>query len=302
MTTSILTRRCGEWSRRHLRVVWLLLALWASVGTSTVAAELVAPYVPTVSEDVELMLDIGGVGADDYVIDLGAGDGRIVIGAALRGAVAHGVELTASLIDQSRANAAAAGVADRTAFLHGDIFDADIAHATVIMLFLMPEANLRLRPKLLAELRPGTRVVSNSFDMGDWKADRMVQGRTSGGVLLWIIPANVAGRWRVTVDDPALDGAALSLRIEQHFQEIVPTLEWGARPYAVRDAVLNGKRIAFVAHGRESDDEVRNDVVGFAFNGTVAETGDEMRGYVQLQDDSGTRLARWRAVPDEGGG
>ena len=159
----------------------------------TDAAELVAPYVNTVSEDVELMLDLARVGPDDYLIDLGSGDGRIVIAAAQRGARGHGVELQSALITLATANAGEAGVSDRVRFIEGDIFAADLSGASVVTAYLFPEANLQLRPKLLAELPPGTRVVSNAFHMGDWTPDRREYGRTSGGAMLWIIPAQAGG-------------------------------------------------------------------------------------------------------------
>jgi precorrin-6B methylase 2 len=171
---------------------------WLLVLSIAIAQEepFVAPYVPTVKEDVELMLDVADVQPDDYVIDLGSGDGRIVIAAARRGALGHGVELDPELASLARVNSQEAGVADRVAFEQGDIFEADIDRATVVTLYLFPEANLALRPKLLAELRPGTRVVSNSFHMDDWKPDvHDMSARSSGGILLWIIPARIDGDW-----------------------------------------------------------------------------------------------------------
>ena len=170
--------------RGTLAAVGLMLL----AGTPAYAAELVAPYVNTVPEDVELMLDMAAVGPADYLIDLGSGDGRIVIAAARRGARGHGVELQPELVELANANAKAAGVADRVHFIEGDIFAADLSGATVITLYLFPEANLQLKPKLLAELPPGTRVVSNAFHMGDWQPIKHEYGRTSGGAMLWVIP------------------------------------------------------------------------------------------------------------------
>ena len=163
------------------------LGLMLLAGTPAYSAELVAPYVNTVHEDVELMLDMAEVGPADYLIDLGSGDGRIVIAAARRGARGHGVELQPELVELANANAKAAGVADRVHFIEGDIFAADLSGATVITLYLFPEANLQLKPKLLAELPPGTRVVSNAFHMGDWQPIKHEYGRTSGGAMLWVI-------------------------------------------------------------------------------------------------------------------
>jgi ribosomal protein L11 methylase PrmA len=139
------------------------------------------------------MLKLAGVSRQDVVYDLGSGDGRLVIAAAREfGARAVGVEIEARLVQDSRENALKAGVADRTEFLWQDIFRADIAPATVVALYLSPELNLELRPKLLRELRPGTRIVSHDFDMGDWRPDRTLRakGPTREHVIhLWIVPA-----------------------------------------------------------------------------------------------------------------
>ena len=206
-----------------------LMLMMISIAAPAYAAELVAPYVNTVTEDVALMLEVAAVGPDDYLIDLGAGDGRIVIAAALRGARAHGVELQPQLVALARENAAAAGVADRARFLEGDIFAADLTGATVVTAYLFPEANLALRPKLLAELPPGTRVVSNAFDMGDWQPDRHEYGRTSGGTMLWIIPSRVQGHWQLTLGE-----RRLSLTIDQVYQKIGATLDEAGSRIPVR--------------------------------------------------------------------
>ena len=242
----------------------------------------VAPYVPTVEEDVELMLEVAGVRPDDYVIDLGSGDGRIAIAAARRGALAHGVELDPELVELASANAAESALAERVAFLHGDIFEADIGRATVVTLYLFPEANLMLRPKLLAELRPGTRVVSNSFHMGEWQADvHDTSARSSGGVLLWIVPARIEGEWLLEIDG----GERLSFFVRQQFQEIELrfTGSGAARPSSA--ATLRGERIRF---GGESNG------VRHSFHGRVE--GDVMEGYVQIEREGGSAIAGWRAA------
>lgn len=222
-----------------MRVLPLLLALAALSGH---AAEFVAPYVDTVEEDVELILELAGVGAGDYLIDLGSGDGRFVIGAARRGALAHGVELEPALVERARRNAQAAGVATRTAFLEGDIFEADVSMATVVTIYLFPEANIALRPKLLAELAPGTRLVSNSFHMGDWEPDDRAQGRTSGGALLWVIPADVHGSWALTLGDRS---ARLALR--QRYQRIEADLSVDGARAEVTSAELRGASLTLLA-------------------------------------------------------
>jgi hypothetical protein len=157
-------------------------------------------WVPTTQTLVDAMLDLAKVTADDVVIDLGSGDGRGVITAARRGARAVGIEYEANLVELSRQNAASAGVAARTSFMKADLFDVDLSAATVVTMFLLPELNLRLRPKFL-DLKPGTRIVSNTFGMGDWNAD--ATARIEGGcgdwctALMWIVPAKVAGTWKL---------------------------------------------------------------------------------------------------------
>jgi SAM-dependent methyltransferase len=151
------------------------------------------PYEPTPPEVVRAMLDLADVRAGDVVYDLGCGDGRIVIEAAKRGARGVGIDIDPERIREARANARAAGVLDRVELREGDLFDADVGAATAVMLFLWPHVNLRLRPKLLAELRPGTRVVSHSHDMGDWKPEQTIEvGRAR--LYLWTIPARAAPR------------------------------------------------------------------------------------------------------------
>ena len=255
----------------------LLLAALAQAQTDG----FVAPYVPTVEEDVELMLDVAGVRPDDYVIDLGSGDGRIAIAAARRGAIAHGVELDPELVELARSNAATAGVEERVAFLQGDIFAADIGRATVVTLYLFPDANLMLRPKLLAELRPGTRVVSNSFHMGEWQPDvHDMSARSSGGVLLWIVPARIAGAWELEIDG----GERLTFAVSQRFQEIEVEISDSGSPRAAVAATLTGDRIRFGAEA--ADDRYR-------FDGRV--DGDAMEGYVQIERDGFGTVAGWGA-------
>ena len=152
------------------------------------------PYVPTPQPVVDEMLRLGNVKKGDFVIDLGSGDGRIVISAARdHGARGMGVDLNPERIQEANANAKAAGVTDKVEFRQGDLFEQDLSKADVVTLYLLPTVNEKLKPKLLRELRPGTRVVSHSFDMGDWQPDQTVQveGRT---VYLWIIPGQGQGQ------------------------------------------------------------------------------------------------------------
>ena len=211
-------------------------ALFASVRPAT-GAEFVAPYVNAVQEDVRLMLDLAELRPGDRLIDLGAGDGRIVIEAAQRGIPARGIELDPDLVALARERAEAAGVSDLATFEEGDIFAADLSDATVVTLYLMPDANLALRPKLLRELLPGTRILSLSFTMGDWQPDARAQGRTSGGVLLWRVPANVAGRWQLTVAN-----RHYALRLAQNFQQLHAELTRDGMVLPVQ-AVLEGAEL-----------------------------------------------------------
>jgi SAM-dependent methyltransferase len=192
-------------------------------------------WVPTHEGVVEAMLDIAKVTPADRVIDLGSGDGRTVIAAALRGARAHGLEYNPDMVALARRNAAAAGVTDRATFDEADLFEQDLSDATVITMFLLPSVNLELRPRLL-DLRPGTRVVSNSFNMDDWEADdhRTIEDDCTRWctALLWIVPAKVGGRWQV-------GGATLSLT--QEFQMVTGTLG----DDALVDGRLRGDLITF---------------------------------------------------------
>jgi precorrin-6B methylase 2 len=150
-------------------------------------------YVPTRAEVVESMLDLAGVKAGDVVYDLGCGDGRFVISAARRGARGVGIDIDPVRVKEATENVKKSGVADRVRIVQGDLFLADIGEATVVTLYLLPTLNLRLRPKLWKELKPGTRVVSNMFDMGDWKPDRTIN-IGNGTAYLWTIPPDAAAR------------------------------------------------------------------------------------------------------------
>lgn len=236
---------------RALRAALFLAAL-AVAGPVQPAEE---PFVPEPgeigkdvmwlpSEDVMVrrMLDMAQVTRRDFVVDLGSGDGRMVIAAARRGARALGVEFNPKLVEHSRRLARKAGVGDRASFLQGDLFDADLSQATVITLFLLEEMNLKLRPKLLG-LKPGTRVVANTFAMGNWRADASAkvtvkQGCTSYcDVYFWIVPANVEGSWKLPEGE---------LTINQRFQMLTGTLRTGATVTAINGR-MSGDRISFRA-------------------------------------------------------
>ena len=235
---------------RHSR--WLPALLAALCVAAPLPAQsprpprLDVPFVPTPQATVEAMLRVANVGPNDFVIDLGSGDGRILITAARRhGARGFGVDINPERVKEGTENAKAAGVSARVQFFQKNLYFTPIAEATVVTMYLLPVVNLELRPRLLAELKPGTRVVSHDFDMGDWQADLQVNVRGSGSVVyLWIIPAQVAGRWQVRA--PRSAGAeSFDIEITQKYQEIEAAARGLDRPATVRDAWLEGGRIAF---------------------------------------------------------
>ena len=200
-------------------------------------------WVPTPQLLVDKMLDIAKVTPKDYVIDLGSGDGRTVITAAKRGSKALGIEYNPDMVELSKRNAAKEGVSDTASFVKADLFESDFSQAQVITMFLLPDINIRLRPKILG-LKPGTRIVSNSFTMGEWSADDTVNVK-DGCVsyctaYLWIVPAKVEGSWQL---------AQGALTLKQSFQMISGTLKTGNNSTPIANGKLNGEQITFNAGG-----------------------------------------------------
>jgi protein-L-isoaspartate O-methyltransferase len=220
-------------------------------------------WIPSPAPTVTKMLDLARVTANDHVIDLGSGDGVTVIAAARRGATAMGVEFDKGLVDVSRQNAAAAGVSDRVTFVEGDFFKTDLSKATVVTLFVHVSINMKLRPMLL-DLRPGTRIVSNTFDMGDWRADQVAQVTETCTrfctALLWVVPAHVDGVWRL--DDS-------ELRLTQQFQNVTGTLTTGGVAKPISAGRLNGDEISFFVGSVPYKGRVK----GGLMEGTVAAGG-----------------------------
>ena len=200
-------------------------------------------WVPTPQSTVDLMLDTAKVTASDIVYDLGSGDGRTVITAAKRGATAFGIEYNPDMVTLAQRNAEKAGVTARATFAKADLFETDFSKATVVTMFLLPDINRRLRPKIL-EMRPGTRIVSNSFDMGDWEPDerhQVKEGCTSWcRVLFWIVPAKVEGTWRA-------GGSEIALR--QSYQMVSGTVKTGNVVAPITNGRLTGDKITFTAGG-----------------------------------------------------
>jgi hypothetical protein len=249
---------------RHLSVALCLLVFVSSAAAQQPAGEEYEPrvgqqgkdvvWVPTPQELVEKMLDMAKVTPEDFLIDLGSGDGRTVITAAKRGLRAHGIEYNPDMVELSKRNAAKAGVSDKATFANADLFESDLSQAQVITMFLLPGINLKLRPKLL-DLKPGTRIVSNSFTMGEWAAD---EDATVGGdcdnwctALLWIVPAKVQGTWKLPQGELAL---------KQEFQMITGTLRSGKVATPIKGK-LKGDEIVFNAAGRQYTGRVNGNVM-----------------------------------------
>jgi SAM-dependent methyltransferase len=220
-------------------------------------------WVPTPQGLVDKMLDLAKTTKQDYIMDLGSGDGRTVITAAKRGARALGVEYNPDMVELSKRNAAKENLGDRANFVKADLFETDFSQATIITMFLLPEINLKLRPKIL-DLKPGTRVVSNTFTMGDWKPDETASITDNCSswctALLWIVPAKVAGTWRLPQGE---------LKLTQNFQEISGTLTTGGNALTIADGKMHGDEISFSAGGAQYTGRV----AGNTINGSVKSGG-----------------------------
>jgi precorrin-6B methylase 2 len=209
-----------------------------------------APFITTPEEVVYRMLELAGTRAEDLVVDLGSGDGRIVIAAAQKfGARGLGIELDGALVEKSRDNARRANVADRVSFVQGDVLAADISKATVVTVYLLPGLINRLQPRFLERLQPGTRIVSHAFAMTGWKPDgretmRVAKAHPGQGdestLYLWIVPAEVRGVWQA---------AGTQLRIHQNFQEIEIEGRLAGREVTASRASLSGRQISWEANG-----------------------------------------------------
>jgi hypothetical protein len=202
-------------------------------------------WVPTPQAVVDKMLEMAKLTKNDFLMDLGSGDGRTVITAAKRGARALGIEYNPNMVALSQRNAEQAGVTDRAKFEQADLFETDFSKATVITMFLLPDINLRLRPKIL-DLKPGTRVVSNTFTMGEWEPDAKADLSSSCGAsycnpLLWIVPAKVAGSYKIPQGN---------LVLKQNFQMLSGTLETGGKTVTVKGKV-RGEDVSFTANGTQ---------------------------------------------------
>jgi len=241
------------------------------------------PYVPTPQAIVDRMLQMAQVGPKDFVIDLGSGDGRIVRTAAkVHGASGLGVDIDAELVERSNAAAKREGIAERAVFRQEDVFQADIRKATVVTLYVLPEMMVNLRPKVLSELKPGTRIVSHDYHFREWMPDNRVSfdvpekreavGFSHASVYVWIVPASVGGRWQLEVAGPKLPGP-VTLDLRQLFQNVNGTVQAGGRTADIANMKLRGDTLEFAldALGRPNGDR-------YAYRGKVS--GESMQGEV----------------------
>lgn len=274
-----ISRRRGE---RICRLASILLAIAVMAISLPVTAQEKEPdviYVPTPDTAVQKMMEMADVGPGDYVIDLGSGDGRIVLAAAKKGAYAHGVEIDPERLVEARRNADNTTVKDRVSFIKGDLFKTDFSRANVVMMYLLRSLNLKLRPKLIDELDPGTPVVSHSFNMGEWKPDKQVNV-DGNDLFLWYVPADVDGVWEWEVDGKQFQGS-----FRQKFQKLGISMQSIEPALKTREATLDGERISFIAE---------NDDVRYIFSGKVE--GDQISGLVQIHGDGKKRVENWDAV------
>ncbi|HEY7480292.1 MAG TPA: class I SAM-dependent methyltransferase [Gemmatimonadales bacterium] len=254
--------------------------------TSTPARAPDVHFVPTDTTKVREMLTAAEVGSRDLVYDLGCGDGRIVISAVKKyGARGVCVDIDPVRIKESKSNADTAGVTGRIQFVEGDLFEQDLSKASVVTLYLLPSLNERLRPKLFKELRPGSRIVSNAFDMGDWKADRTLTIKTSSGMqsyaYLWILPADVSGVWQLNSEGGK--GKSYTLDIKQKYQEVSGTAASGGSTTPLSAIAIRGDRLSFTI----GDDGTSGPKV--EYTGTVS--GDKASGTAKGEEGTWS----WRA-------
>jgi SAM-dependent methyltransferase len=283
---------------KRLFLAVLVIALPASAQPQTWAwDDGTVPYVQTPMEIVERMMRMAEVGKGDHLIDLGSGDGRIVIEAAKRGATGLGVDLDPSLVRYAAENAQKAGVGDRSRFEVRDIFETDLSKATVVAFYLLPEFNAKLMPKLLA-LKPGTRIVSHDGGIGDWPPDERLEMRAPekpvgvGGVSkveLWIVPADAKGTWTSAIPG---HGGAWKFAIKQKFQELDIAASATGRDILVRNSRLRGTEIKMVITGL-----VGTRAWHHLFEGRI--DGERIAGELTVSDGNNRKTYPWTATRNQ---
>jgi protein-L-isoaspartate O-methyltransferase len=259
------------------------------------------PYVQTPQNVVDRMLQIAKVGPADYVIDLGSGDGRMVITAAQKyGARGFGVDLDRRLVELANKRAASAGVADRAVFYERDLYETDLAAASVVTIYLLPEVNLMVRPKLLATLKPGTRIVAHDYDMGEWKPDEQLVldapdkpvGRDKKSkVFYWVVPANAAGKWRWEMP-MAGKPAEFTLSVAKNFQAITGSVSVDGNTWPLENARLSGEDISFAVNDARARTR-------YEFSGHIA--GQAITGAARVAGVNAQRQLEWEAARTEPG-
>jgi len=248
------------------------------------------PYVPTDDAVVPAILRLARVTGEDVIYDLGCGDGRIVIAAAKRlGARGLGVDIDPLRIQECHDNLRRAGAAvkERVRFVQGSLFDIDLRPATVLTLYLLPSLNIKLRSRILSDLRPGARVISNHFDMADWRADEVVETHHRR-LHLWIVPAWVAGEWHCTVNDPVAGRRHVRLRLERRYQIVTGSANVGGRETMIGHGRIVGDRLTFrvVEWGRGG--------VPMRYVATVA--GGQLRGRCWVEGEEGAGACEFGGV------
>ena len=246
MNTLIAPLRSPRW---RACIAGALITLGPALATSHAATEdLDTPFVITPTNVVTAMLDLAKVRSGDRLIDLGSGDGRIVLAAAQRGATGVGIEIDANLVERSRESARRLKLEDRATFVTQDLFETDFSSADVVTLYLLPDVNKRLAPKFLSTLKAGTRIVSHDYDLGGWPHDAMivvdapdkpVNVEKKSRIYYWLVPARVEGRW-----EGQADGKAVTLDFRQRYQRMSGTVRWEGREYRFADRPIEGERLA----------------------------------------------------------
>lgn len=278
-----------------LGCIGFLIGISFALGLSACRkTKLDVPYVPTPYRVVDEMLRLAEVNSEDVLYDLGCGDGRIVITAARQfGIRGVGVDIDPQRIRESRKNASQAQVDHLVRFQEQNLFDTDLREATVVTLYLLSEVNLILRPKILSELKPGTRIVSHDFRMNEWTPDKtslVIQDGRRHWVYYWMVPANISGRWEVSFDG-GFGRPKMDMELEQIFQYVHGHINGNGKSLSVRDAKLKGRHIWF------SLDEPRDDQSQLlVFYGRV--DGNDMEGEVKVLSAGRTLEGTWRARRD----
>jgi SAM-dependent methyltransferase len=271
-------------ARAARSIVNALLAVgWLAGAAHAATLDVPTPYIPSTQQNVDEMLRLAAVQPTDIVYDLGSGDGRVVISAARDwGARGVGIEIDGKLAAASSERARREGLAQRVTFRSGDVFAANISDATVVTMYLLTSLVHRLQPKLLSELKPGTRIVAHDYGFAEWKPDRHVQ--VSKNFYLYIVPAQVAGKWQLSAALPT-STRDYDMDFEQRYQEIKGGARVAGGFLPAFEARLSGKRIAFV---------LLDDDVTYRYEGRVS--GDMMEGTVHWGSGPQQKESTWRAT------